>query len=172
MHKFSAQDTEYMRRALSLAESAAKRGEVPVGALLVSPEGTCFEGYNLRESLKSSLAHAEIIALQRAHQSLGRWRLTDCTLYVTLEPCIMCAGAIVQARIHRLVFAAPDPKAGAVKSLYQICTDSRLNHRVKVEGSLLAEESSKLLIDFFRHRRNQNRLKKQSLSGNPGWEPQ
>lgn len=147
-------DDNYMRRALQLAEHAGSLGEVPVGAVVVFENQIISEGYNLREKRPSALAHAEIEALSQATEKLGRWRLTGCTLYVTLEPCVMCAGALVQARVDRVVYGAQDPKAGAVESLYQVLSDSRLNHRPAVTGGVLAQECGEILSEFFRERRN------------------
>jgi len=146
-------DIGYMRRALALAAQAAALGEVPVGAVIVGESGVIAEAYNERETLPSALAHAELTALRTACEKLGRWRLSGCTLYVTLEPCVMCAGALVQARVDRVVYGARDPKAGAVESLYQVLSDSRLNHRPEVVGGVLADECSSVLSAFFKARR-------------------
>lgn len=149
-----SKDIFYMKKALLLAAKAQKNGEVPVGALLVDPQGQIVStGYNRKEQLTSPLGHAELIAIQRASQRLKKWRLTDLTLYVTLEPCPMCAGALVQARLGQLVFGARDPKAGAIESLYQLGTDPRLNHRIKVYGGVLAEECGQILKNFFQSKR-------------------
>ena len=145
-----------MRRALELAARAGSLGEVPVGALIVHENRIISEAYNERESKPSALAHAELTVIADACAKLKRWRLTDCTIYVTLEPCVMCAGALVQARVSRVVYGARDPKAGAVESLYQVLSDSRLNHRPEVKGGLLGEECGQILIDFFRQRRLKN----------------
>jgi tRNA(adenine34) deaminase len=142
-----------MREALALARQAAERGEVPVGAVAVCDGRVVGRGANARESARDPTAHAELLALQEAARTLGRWRLTGTTLVVTLEPCAMCAGAMVLARIDRLVFAASDPKAGAVGSLMDLSADARLNHRFPVERGLLAEEAGALLREFFRARR-------------------
>lgn len=139
--------------ALQQAQAAAEAGEVPVGALIVADGRVLAAARNEREALRDPTAHAEMIAITQAAEALGAWRLEGCTLYVTLEPCPMCAGAIVQARIPRVVYGAADPKAGAVDSLYQILTDDRLNHRVEVESGLLGEECGRVLTDFFRARR-------------------
>lgn len=149
----SQQDEKWMRRALELAQKAARRKEVPVGAVLVREGEVIAEAFNLRESLHTPLGHAELIALQRASKKLQAWRLVNTTLYVTLEPCIMCAGAMVQARVGRLVYGATDPKAGGVESLYQICADSRLNHQIEITAGVLAAECSFLLKEFFRMKR-------------------
>lgn len=150
-------DVSYMRLALSEANQAAARREVPVGAVVVYENEIIGRSYNRREELRSALAHAELLAIEQASRRLGRWRLSDCQLYVTLEPCVMCVGAIVQARIGRLVFGCLDPKGGAVESLYQLCDDSRLNHRVPVAGGMLAEECSAILESFFSRLREQKR---------------
>ncbi len=149
-----SQDTNYMRQALSLAARAADVGEVPVGALIVFENSVIAEAYNERETLASALAHAEITVLRAACEKLGRWRLSGCTLFVTLEPCVMCAGALVQARVDRVVYGARDPKAGAVESLYQVLSDARLNHRPEVLGGVLAEECGQILSQFFQSRRD------------------
>jgi tRNA(adenine34) deaminase len=146
-------DDIYMRRALELAAQAGKLGEVPVGALIVHENQIISEAYNERESKPSALGHAELSVLADACAKLKRWRLTECTLYVTLEPCVMCAGALVQARISRVVYGASDPKAGAVESLYQILSDTRLNHRPQVTGGVLGRECGQILSDFFRQKR-------------------
>lgn len=148
------EDVCYMRQALALASRAANAGEVPVGALVVMDSRVIAEGWNERESLPSALAHAEITALTKACAALGRWRLGGCTLYVTLEPCVMCAGAIVQARVDRVVYGAKDPKAGAVDSLFEILRDARLNHRPRVASGVLESECGAILRDFFRARRD------------------
>ena len=142
-----------MREALALAAAAAARGEVPVGAVALFEGRVVGRGANARESAADPTAHAELLAIQDAARTLGRWRLTGVTLVVTLEPCAMCAGAMVLARIDRLVFAAPDPKAGCVGSLQDLSADPRLNHRFEVERGLLAEEAGGLLRAFFRARR-------------------
>jgi tRNA(adenine34) deaminase len=144
-----------MSAAIEQARVARSIGEVPIGAVIVhDPTGRIIgRGCNRRETDRDPTAHAEILAMREAGQSLGHWRLLDCTLYVTLEPCPMCAGAIVNARIPRLVYGADDPKAGAVRTLYQICQDPRLNHRVEVRPHLLADECASLLREFFQTQR-------------------
>ncbi|MGZ3723328.1 MAG: tRNA adenosine(34) deaminase TadA [Bdellovibrionales bacterium] len=149
----NSQDVSYMRQALVLAARAASLGEVPVGALVVNETGVIAEAYNERESLPSALAHAELTALRLACEKLGRWRLSGCTLFVTLEPCMMCAGALVQSRIDRVVYGALDPKGGAVESLYKVLADPRLNHRPLVTGGVLAEDCGAILSLFFKGRR-------------------
>ena len=144
-------DRLFMAAALEEASLAAAAGEVPVGAVLVAVDEIVARGRNAREATGDPTAHAEMMAIRDAVQSdaAARWRLTGTTMYVTLEPCVMCMGAIVQARIDRLVFGCPDPKGGAATTLYQLGEDPRLNHRVEVVGGVLADESSKLLRSFF-----------------------
>lgn len=149
-------DFNFMRKALEQASMAAAKAEVPVGAVVVHNNQVIAEAYNERESLPSALAHAEILALEKATKALGRWRLTGCTLYVTLEPCVMCAGAIVQSRVDRVVYGAKDPKAGAVESLYQVLSDARLNHRPMLTSGVMAEECGQILSEFFRRKRASN----------------
>jgi tRNA(adenine34) deaminase len=146
-------DEEAMREALSLARAAGERGEVPVGAVAVHEGEIVGRGANAREAAHDPTAHAELRAVQEAARTLGRWRLSGVTVYATLEPCAMCAGALVLARVDRLVYAASDPKAGAVGSLLDLSADPRLNHRFPVERGLLAEEAGELLRTFFRARR-------------------
>jgi tRNA(adenine34) deaminase len=145
-----------MRLALVEARSAADAGDVPIGCVIVhDPTGDVIgRGRNRREIDHDPTAHAEIIALRDAAARLGQWRLLDCTLYVTLEPCPMCAGAIVNARVPRLVYGCDDPKAGAVRTLYSICEDERLNHGVEVTPGICADECSEMLRAFFRHQRS------------------
>ncbi|WP_343034444.1 tRNA adenosine(34) deaminase TadA [Fluviispira multicolorata] len=144
----------YMEKCLELAKQAASLGEVPVGALIVTSQGEIIsEAHNLREIENIATAHAELIAIERACKKLGRWRLSDCSLYVSLEPCFMCAGGIVLARIPNVIFAASDPKAGAVGSLINILNDKRLNHQCHVISGICSEESSNLLKTFFKVRR-------------------
>lgn len=139
-----------MRLALSEAEKARDKGEVPIGAVIVTDGRVIARGHNLRESKNDPTAHAEMIAVRKAAKKLNSWRLTNSTLYVTVEPCVMCIGAIVLARIPRLVFGCLDPKGGAVGSLYDISDDKRLNHRVEVRPGVMAEEAQALLKDFFK----------------------
>ncbi len=153
----SALDAEMlMDRALALAQHASALGEVPVGAVVVCDGVVVGEGYNLRESARDPLAHAELIALRQAAVQLGRWRLTGCTMVVTLEPCFMCAGALVNARVDRLIFGARDTKAGAVCSLARVCTDARLNHRVEVSEGVRADQCSDTLKVFFAQLRSRD----------------
>jgi tRNA(adenine34) deaminase len=145
-----------MRRALELAATAD--GDVPIGAVVLDPDGTVIgEGVNVRERDGDPTGHAEVVALRAAAQRLGEWRLSGCTLVVTLEPCTMCAGAAVLARVERLVFGAYDEKAGAVGSLWDVVRDRRLNHRPEVVGGVLAEESAVLLDAFFAGQRASGR---------------
>lgn len=148
-------DEEAMREAISLAEAAMAAGEVPVGCVVVETDtGRILgRGYNRRESNADPTAHAEILALREAAATLGHWRLNAATLVATLEPCPMCAGALVNARVGRLVYGCDDPKAGAVCTLFQLCDDPRLNHRVPVTSGVLAEECADLLRRFFRAQR-------------------
>ncbi len=146
-------DNTYMGICLDLARKAAEAGDVPVGAIVVHDGQIIGTGMNVREQNSDPIGHAEVLALQAAAQHLGHWRVLDSTLYVTLEPCAMCAGALVNARVTRLVYGCTDPKAGAVESLYQIPTDVRLNHRLEVVGGVRASECSELLSNFFRDRR-------------------
>lgn len=147
------QHLRYMRQAFALAEEAYRQEEVPVGAVIVAEGQIIAVAHNQREALRDPTAHAEMLAITQAAESLGSWRLTNCTLYVTLEPCPMCAGAILQARIPRLVFAAFDPKAGAVESLYQVLSDPRLNHQTEILSGVMAAPCGELLSKFFRERR-------------------
>ena len=144
----------WMHSALSQARVAFDEGEVPVGAVVVHRDHLIAEAYNQRESLKDPTAHAEMIAITQAAEALGSWRLTECTLYVTLEPCPMCAGAIVQARIPRVIYGASDPKAGACRTLFQITNDPRLNHRSTVIGGVLQEPCTAILQEFFERQRS------------------
>jgi tRNA(adenine34) deaminase len=143
----------WMRLALEQARAAFAVDEVPIGAVVVHGGRVIAEGYNQREQLNDPTAHAEMIAITQAAQALGSWRLLDCTLYVTLEPCPMCAGAIVQARIPTVVYGTTDPKAGACHTLYRITEDARLNHRATVIGGILQPECQAILREFFEQQR-------------------
>ena len=147
-------DEQFMTMAIRQAEEAADCGEVPIGAVLVRHGSVLAADRNRCEELSDATAHAEVLVLRRAGQMLGGWRLSGCTLYVTLEPCPMCAGAMVQARIDRLVFGATDPKGGAAGTLYNILQDGRLNHRLILSGGILEEECAALLQKFFWERRD------------------
>jgi tRNA(adenine34) deaminase len=145
-----------MREALAEADQAARHGDVPVGCVVVDSAGVEIgRGRNRREADADPTAHAEIVAVRAACRTRGHWRLDDCTLYVTLEPCAMCAGALVNARIGRLVYGATDPKAGAIASLFELAADPRLNHRFEVTGGVLADESVTRLQAFFAELRAQ-----------------
>ena len=146
-------DSACMRLALELAETAGASNEVPVGALVVSDERIIGRGYNAPIGRSDPTAHAEIVALREAARTLGNYRLAGCTLYVTLEPCAMCAGAIQQARISRLVFGARDPKTGACGSVVDLFADPRLNHHTTVQGDVMADACARALQDFFARRR-------------------
>ncbi len=147
-------DEEYMTRALELARRAFDLGECPVGAIVVAPDGSIIgEGYNLREKLQSPTAHAEILAIEQAAKALGSWRLTDCTLYVTLEPCPMCAGAIMNSRLKRLVYGAFDDKNGACASVVNLF-EERFTHIPFVRSRILMEQCGAILTEFFRELRD------------------
>jgi tRNA(adenine34) deaminase len=153
-----AQDEHCMREALALAREAAAAGEVPVGAVVVKDAKVIGRGFNAPISSRDPSAHAEIRALRQAAQALGNYRLAGCSLYVTLEPCAMCAGAIMHARIERAVFGASDPKTGACGSIVNLFAEPRLNHHTEVAGGVLAAETGRLLSDFFAARRRSGRL--------------
>jgi len=149
-----ADDVRWMTVAIDEARAALGSGDVPVGAVVVGPDGEVVgRGHNARERDHDPTAHAEVVALRAASARLGRWRLDDCTLVVTLEPCVMCAGATVLARVPRLVLGAWDPKAGACGSQWDVVRDRRLNHRVEVVGGVLEDECGALLREFFEERR-------------------
>jgi tRNA(adenine34) deaminase len=149
----SLADQRFMQMALAEAAAAAAEDEVPIGAVIVHEGQVLAAAHNQREQLRDPTAHAEMIAITQAGTALDSWRLENCTLYVTLEPCPMCAGAIVQSRVKRVVYGADDPKAGAVKTLYQLLEDSRLNHRAEVTAGVLAEECGRVLSEFFQQKR-------------------
>jgi tRNA(adenine34) deaminase len=146
-----------MRRALLAAGSAAEKGEVPVGAVVARGEEVLAVTANQREAANDPTAHAELLAIREAARTLGGWRLTGCTLYTTLEPCPMCAGAAHAARIDRLVYATPDPKAGYAGTLYNVPADTRLNHTISVEKGVLEAEAAEMLRNFFRNRRTMSK---------------
>ena len=148
-----AENERLMRAALEQAREAARLGDVPIGAIVARKGEIIAAAHNRRIIDSDPTAHAEILAIRRAAEMLGDWRLTGCALAVTLEPCCMCAGAVVLARLDRLIYGPADPKAGAVESLYRICTDEKLNHRVEVVSGVLADECGQLLTDFFRTQR-------------------
>lgn len=161
-HHATEMDVRMMQRAIAQAKLAWSMEEVPVGAVVYRDGQVIAEAHNLRETQRDPTGHAEIIALQRASRELSEWRLTDCTLVVTLEPCVMCAGAIVNARVGRLVYGASDPKAGGVESLYTVCSDKRLNHQGEIVRGVLAPECRGLLREFFKERRRINKLNRTS----------
>ena len=147
-----------MARALELAREARTMGEVPVGAVVVRAGRILAQSFNLRETLQDPTAHAERLALTWAGRAVGSWRLEGCVLYVTLEPCAMCAGAIIHSRIARLVYGATDPKAGACESLFRLVSDTRLNHQVPITAGVLARECGDVLKEFFQERRDFRKL--------------
>ncbi|ETO40282.1 tRNA-specific adenosine-34 deaminase [Fructilactobacillus florum 8D] len=146
-------DDYYMRQALKLGEFSGQVGEIPIGAVVVFHDQIIGTGHNLREHSQLATQHAELIALDMACQKLHSWRLDECTLYVTIEPCLMCAGAILNARVARVVYGAMNPKAGAVKSLYHCLTDSRQNHQVSVRSGVQTVASRRLMQSFFKNKR-------------------
>ena len=146
----------YMKEAINEAKQAEVLGEVPIGAVIVRDGRVIARGHNLRETTKDPTNHAEIVALRRASEVVGGWRLSGCTLVVTLEPCPRCAGAIVQSRIDRLVFGTADPKAGCAGTLMNLLTEPRFNHQVIVVDSVMQQECAEILSDFFRKLRNKN----------------
>lgn len=152
---FSESDHQWMRRALVLAEQAAQQGEVPVGAVLVCKGELLAESCNQPISLTDPSAHAEILALRRGAEKLSNYRMPDCELFVTIEPCMMCAGALVHSRVSRLVFGAREPKSGVASSHLHVFEQSFLNHRIKVEEGLLAEQCSQMMKDFFKKKRSE-----------------
>ncbi|WP_075620485.1 tRNA adenosine(34) deaminase TadA [Paenisporosarcina indica] len=155
-------DRTFMRAALCEAEKAAKLGEVPIGAVIVYQDEIIAYAHNLRETTQNATTHAELLAIQQACKKVGSWRLEDMTLYVTLEPCPMCAGAILQSRIPRVVYGARDIKGGAVDSLYRLLNDARFNHECEVVEGILAEECGTILTRFFRNLREQKKNRKRT----------
>ena len=155
-------DRTYMREALIEAEKAATLGEVPIGAVIVYQDDIIARAHNLRETTQNATTHAELLAIQQACAKVGSWRLEDMTLYVTLEPCPMCSGAILQSRIPKVVYGARDLKAGCVDSLYRLLNDSRFNHECEVTEGILAEECGGILTQFFRNLREQKKNRKRT----------
>ena len=153
MSVMALSDQEAMRLAIAEAHAAEVHDDVPIGAVVVRDGAVIARRHNERELTGDPTAHAEVLALRDAAEVVGHWRLLDCTLYVTLEPCVMCAGALVNSRIGRVVYGAVDPKAGALESLYHVCADERLNHRPPVTGGVLADECGAMLKAFFAARR-------------------
>ena len=150
-------DKYFMNQALKEARKALEIGEVPIGAVIVKDEEIIASGYNKREILKNPLAHAEIIAIDKASEKLDSWRLLDCTMYVTIEPCIMCAGAIVNSRVERLVIGSMDPKMGACGSIVDLVRNEKFNHRVDLTKGVLEDQCSKIMKDFFKKLRQRKK---------------
>ncbi len=150
-------DEYYMQLAIEQAKRAKALGEVPIGAVVVYQEKVIASGYNQRETSQLASSHAEFIAIEKANEVIGSWRLEQCTLYVTLEPCPMCAGAIVQSRVPRVVYGAADPKAGCAGTLMNLLQEDRFNHQSEVVGGMLKEECGSLLTDFFRKLREKKK---------------
>jgi tRNA(adenine34) deaminase len=158
-------DESMMRLALDQARLAAEAGEVPVGAVVYRGDQVLAKAYNLRESQADPTAHAEILALRLAAKAVGTWRLDGCTIAVTLEPCPMCAGALINSRIDRLIYGATDPKMGCVDTMYELCTDTRFNHRLEVRGGVLIDECVEVLQAFFKARRGNDKPAKPTPNG-------
>jgi tRNA(adenine34) deaminase len=156
---FSEDTYRFMFAALQEAEKAFEENEVPVGAVVVNDNKIIGRGYNQVERLKDATAHAEMIAITAAANYLGNWRLNECSIYVTLEPCVMCTGALLASRIKDLFFSTFDPKFGACSSVYNLAEDGKTNHKINVYSGIYAEESRKLLEEFFNNLKNQNKLK-------------
>lgn len=154
-------DQKYMEMALSEARKAAELGEIPIGAVLVLDGEVIAKAHNMRETWQDATAHAETIVIREACKKLNRWRLTGATLYVTIEPCPMCAGAIVMSRISRLVYGSPDSKAGAAESLFNVVNNPALNHMVDVTAGVCSEECTQVMKDFFKKRRSENKQNNQ-----------
>lgn len=152
------QDEKFMREAIIEAQKASGLNEVPIGAVIVYKDEIIARGHNIRETSQQTLSHAELIAIKEANERIGSWRLEDCTLYVTLEPCPMCAGAILQARMKRVVYGATDPKAGCAGTLMNLLDDTRFNHQVEVEKHVLETECASLLTDFFKRLRKKKKM--------------
>ena len=159
------EEEKYMKEALRQAKKAEKLGEVPIGCVIVKDGKIIARGYNRRNTDKNTLAHAELQAIRKASKAVGDWRLEECTMYVTLEPCPMCAGAIVQARIPEVVVGAMNPKAGCAGSIINLLQMQQLNHQVRLQTGILEEDCQKLLKDFFKELRRQQKLKKEKPAG-------
>lgn len=157
-------DEKFMEKAIEVAEEAASIGEVPIGAIIVKDGEIISTGYNLRETEQRSVAHAELLAIDEACKALGTWRLSECTLYVTLEPCSMCSGAIVLSRIDRVVYGASDPKGGCAGTLMNLLDEPRFNHQATVTSGVLERECSQMLTTFFRELRTRKKMEKQAGS--------
>ena len=154
-------DAYYMHLALEEARKAAELGEIPIGAVLVQEDEVICSAHNMRETWQAATAHAEVIVIEEACKRLGRWRLSGCTLYVTVEPCPMCSGAIVNSRIERVVYGCPDVKAGGAESIFNIISNPNLNHCAEVVSGVCEEECAQVMKDFFRRRRQENKALKQ-----------
>lgn len=158
-------DKKYMELALAEARQAAELGEIPIGAVLVDELGQVIAAaHNMRETWQDGTAHAEVIAIQAACKKLGRWRLSGCTLYVTVEPCPMCSGAIVNSRVDRVVYGCPDVKAGGAESIFNIITNPNLNHCANVTSGVCEEECAQVMKNFFKRRRMENKARKQATA--------
>ncbi|MBO4106999.1 tRNA adenosine(34) deaminase TadA [Streptococcus suis] len=161
---YTQEEKEYfMSQALAEAEKSLDKEEIPIGCVIVKDGQIIGRGHNAREELNQAIMHAEIMAIQEANQTVGNWRLLDTTLFVTIEPCVMCSGAIGLARIPQVVYGAANQKFGAAGSLYDILTDQRLNHRVEVEKEILEEDCAQIMQDFFRQRRERQKIEKRAL---------
>ena len=156
------QEEKYMKEAIKQAKKAAVIGDVPIGCVIVEDDKIIARAYNQRNKKKTTLAHAELLAIQKASKKVNDWRLEDCTMYITLEPCQMCAGAIVQARIPKVVIGAMNPKAGCAGSIINLLQMDRLNHRVRMETGIMEEDCQKLLKDFFKDLRQKKKAEKKS----------
>ena len=167
MRKLS-EDERYMRQAVTLAKKAAANGDVPIGCVIVYEGKVIARGYNRRNVDKTTLAHAEIMAIRKASKVIGDWRLEDCTLYVTLEPCQMCAGALMQSRIDRVIIGSMNPKAGCAGSVLNLLEMDGFNHKVEVIRGVLQEECSVMLSDFFRELREKKKMLKKSMAEQVG----
>lgn len=166
---YSQEEKEYfMSQALAEAEKSLEKDEIPIGCVIVKDGEIIGRGHNAREELNQAIMHAEVMAIQAANRVEGNWRLLDTTLFVTIEPCVMCSGAIGLARIPQVVYGAANQKFGAAGSLYDILTDQRLNHRVEVETGVLEEDCAQIMQDFFRQRREKQKAEKETLKAQQG----
>ncbi|AUA20000.1 tRNA adenosine(34) deaminase TadA [Streptococcus suis] len=166
---YTQEEKEYfMNQALAEAKKSLEKDEIPIGCVIVKDGEIIGRGHNAREELNQAIMHAEIMAIQEANQQEGNWRLLDTTLFVTIEPCVMCSGAIGLARIPQVIYGATNKKFGAAGSLYDILTDERLNHRVEVEKGILEESCAKIMQDFFRQRREKQKAEKEALKAQQG----
>ncbi|WP_171943567.1 tRNA adenosine(34) deaminase TadA [Streptococcus suis] len=166
---YTQEEKEYfMNQALAEAKKSLEKEEIPIGCVIVKDGQIIGRGHNAREELNQAIMHAEVMAIQEANRVEGNWRLLDTTLFVTIEPCVMCSGAIGLARIPRVVYGAANQKFGAAGSLYDILTDERLNHRVEVETGILEEDCAQIMQDFFRQRREKQKAEKETLKAQQG----